>query len=94
MVARCCFLVSVDHPLLREGDSALYNMCFFIVGVHSTTIYLFLIGGYLLYNIMLVSAIQEHESGSHKYRNVPSLLNLPCHPLPHPNPLGCYVVPR
>ena len=47
---------------------------------------LLLIGGKLLYSIVLVSAIQQHESA--KYTYVSSILNLP--PAFHLTPLGCH----
>ena len=40
----------------------------------------------MLYNVVLVSAIQEHESAMSTC--VPSFLNLPSIPQPHPTPLG------
>ena len=43
---------------------------------------LFFIARYLLYNIVLVSAIHQHESATGIY--VPCLLNLP--PISHPIP--------
>ena len=48
---------------------------------------IFLIGGYLLYNIVLVSAIHQHESAISIY-----ICLLPLEPslLPHPTPLGCH----
>ena len=47
-------------------------------------IYLFLIGGQLLYNIVLVSATHPHESALGIQKSPPSWISLP----PHPTPLG------
>ena len=46
-----------------------------------------LIGGYLLYNVMVVFAIHGHEStmGTHVFPHHEH----PSHSLPHPIPLGC-----
>ena len=55
----------------------------------SSNFILFLIGGYLLYNIVMVSAIRVHINTNqpHRYTYVLSLLNfLPYHLPPHPNP--------
>ena len=43
---------------------------------------LFLIGGELLYNIVLISARRQHESALGIQKSPPSLLNLP--PTSHP----------
>ena len=53
---------------------------------------LFLIGGKLLYNIVLVSAIHQHESAT-GYTYVPSLLNLPRTSDPTVPLSGCHRTP-
>ena len=50
---------------------------------------IFLIGGQLLYNIMLVSDIHQREI-SDRYTYVFSLLTLPPISHPIPPPLGCH----
>ena len=57
-----------------------------VVKMNCIYLLLLLIGGKLLYSIVLVSAIQQHESA--KYTYVSSLLNLP--PAFHLTPLGCH----
>ena len=49
--------------------------------------FFFLIGGKLLYNVVLVSASQQRKSAIIRHF-ISSLLSLP--PLPHPTPLGHY----
>ena len=51
---------------------------------------LFLIGGWLLYNIVLASAIQQCESAVSLHIYPPSWT----YPLSYPVPLGCHRVPR
>ena len=53
--------------------------------------YLFLIGGHLLYSIVLASAIHQHESAM-SYTYAPSL-EPPTHLPPYPTPQGCHRAP-
>ena len=62
-----------------------YVVCLFF------KIYLFLIGGQFLYNIVLVSAIHQHESVIAYI--CPLLPEPPSHCPPHPAPLGCHRAP-
>ena len=50
--------------------------------------HLFLIGGWLLYNTMSVSAICPHESATGICASPPSWTSFPLPP--HPHPLGCH----
>ena len=53
-------------------------------------IYLFLMEGYLLYSIVLVSAKDQHESAIGVLMSSPSSASLPP---PAPPTLGCYRAP-
>ena len=61
----------------RHGPRSFSGMSFIII-------YLFSIGGQLLYNIVLVSPTHPHESALGVQKSPPSWISLP----PHPTPLG------
>ena len=69
----------VSPSCCPEGPSFLIYMYFF-----------FLIGGWLLYNIMLVSAIHQHESVIGVHMSLPSWTSFPP-PIPS-HPLWCHRV--
>ena len=56
-------------------------------------IYLFLIGGQLLYNIVLVSATHPHESALGVQKSPPSWISLPPHPIPLGFKIRCMMPP-
>jgi len=71
------------------------NFFFFYIGEQSYLvlififkIYLFLIEGYLLYNIMLVSAIHQHDSVIGIHTSLPSWTSLP----PPISPTPCVII--
>ena len=55
-------------------------------------IYLFLTGGYLLYNIVLISALHQYQPaiGIYIYMNMSPPLKPPSHLLSHPTSLDCH----
>ena len=64
----------------------------FLKRTHFLFIYYFLLGGKLLYNVVLISAAQQLESAISVYIAPPSWVSLLTPP--HPTPLGCHRAPK
>ena len=74
--------ISISHAwgllfLYNFANTSLFKFPFFFFPISSAPF--FKIGIQLIYNIVLVSAVQQHESAliSSKYTHIPSLLSLP-----------------
>ena len=75
-VARTQFVLPIDVYLVGEISLCIYIHIFTIyilyILFYIYLIYLFLTGGQLLYNIVLVAAVQRHESSVGLHMSCPS----------------------